>query len=246
MKHYFILLLISLVWTGVAQAQSANSVYLLWESDSYTPAFYAGHSQPSIGSTVKVTALANINNAAGQKMRTEDLNFSWIKDHRDIGSASGIGKNSLSFTVGAEDKAVEVKVRVKTKDEELAAEKTLVIPIKEPRLVLYEEEPLTGTSYHHAIGASYNLTQPEVTVRVEPYYFSREAFTRNTINFAWLLNGKSIVSNPSDPHQITFVTPEEAGTGENLVELTAENSTNVLQAAKTSLLIKFGLKNSSF
>lgn len=246
MNKFFIAIVAGLLLANLAQAQSANSVALLWESDGYTPTFYVGHSQPAVGNTVKVVALPNITNAAKQRIEVKDLNFMWSKDHREIASASGVGKNSLSFTVDPSDKAVDVQVRVKTRDEQVVAEKSITISIKSPVIVLYEEEPLTGLSYNQAVGQVYNLAKPEVTMRAEPYYFSTSAVTKNNLNFTWLLNGKNIVSNPSDPRQITFVAPEEGGTGENAIDVMAENSTNVLQTAKNRLLIKFGLKDSSF
>jgi hypothetical protein len=128
----------------------------------------------------------------------------------------------------------------------VVGDKTITINIKDPSLVLYEDEPLTGTSYHQAITGTYNLTKPEVTMLVEPYYFSRTAAASNQISYSWLLNGKNIISNPSNPRQITFAIPESSGTGENSVELTAENNDNTFQTAKNNLLIKFGFKNASF
>jgi hypothetical protein len=248
MKQQVLAFIISLACVSLAHAQTAstNSIDLLWQAEVYTPTFYLGHSQPSSGSTVRVAAMPNISKTSGGKVKSSDLVFTWQKDGNKLPDLSGRGKDTLEFFTDTSNKTHVVKVSITTQDELVKVEKEISIKNRDPKLAFYEDDPLTGVGYHQAVDQNYNLTKPEVTLLAEPYYFSTSEVASRKIAFNWTLNGKSIVSNPSEPRQITFATPDEGGAGENTVELTAENRENPLQKAMATLLIKFGLKNASF
>ncbi len=224
---------------GVAFAQTTGSVDLLWQADTYLPSWYQGHSLPSAGSVVKVVAIPHI--AAGKgEMATSELSFQWQKDGRDIGSASGAGQNTLSYIADLGGNTVAVAVENRTGA--LLAANRLILAASAPKLVLYEDDPLQGTVFWRALASSTPLVKSELTVRVEPYFFTRAAVAGRQVSYQWSRNGKAVASGEA---VITFTVPNE-GRGENLIEVAMENLTNALQSAKTTLLLNFNQPNFNF
>lgn len=238
MRKLAIILFLLLATTNIVLAQTTNlpaqagTVDLLWSADTYTPPFYRGRALPTAHSQVTVVAMPNFG-------AVENLNFTWTKDGRNIGSASGRGKNVLVYTSDAAGVANDIRVSVDDTDAQL------VLPVVAPRLVIYESDALQGINYEQSVDANYNLVAPEATFLAEPYYFSRASVEDNRVEFDWRLNGKKVITDLSDQRLATFAAPEE-GSGENTITIGAKNLANTLQLASAKFLIKFNQQDFSF
>lgn len=238
MKKFFVAIAIFLLLPLLAAAAApVTEIDLLWEADTYTPPFYRGHSQTTPKSTVLVVAVPDFRTAGGKRLKTEELKFEWVKDLKVISTASGLGKNILRFTAEGSG-ANQITVAVSWPKGELKVEKSLTVAITAPKLVLFEDDPLTGITYHRAVSQELNLAKPEITLVAEPFFFDQAAVGAKKIDYDWRLNGRKIVSQPMDQRLATFAVPE-GGQGENIIEVLAKNTGNVLQSARRRLIIKF-------
>jgi len=239
MKQILMLIIAFLLLPLLATAATPiTEVDLLWEADVYTPPFYLGHSRASPQSTVRVVALPNFVSAGGKKFKTEELNFAWVKDLKNIGSHSGPGQNILAYIAEASG-SNRISVTVSTRDGSLTDERNLTINVSPPKLVLYEDDPLTGVAYHQALGQELNLDQPEISIVAEPFFFDWAAVLEKKIDYDWRLNDKKNISNPAEQKVATFAVPE-GGRGSNLITMLAKNTKNTSQSARRNLVIKFG------
>lgn len=234
----FLLTLFLILFSLTAHAAGAE-VNLIWNAETYAPPFFLGHSAATPGSSVRVAALAL---GAGA---TNELQYRWWRNGQFLSQASGIGRDVLTFTTNDSGES-NIMLRLNSASGDLLAEKSVTIPASQPRLVIYENNPLTGISYSQAIGTGLTLAKPELALLAEPYYFSRADVANKKLDYAWQLNGQKLTTNPDDGRAVTFGLPSEGGAGENTVTLSAESLTNLLQAAKRTFIIKFGGSSFNF
>ncbi len=231
-----IIITISLIFLATTQATATteNFVDLAWETSAYVPLFYQGHSQVVPGQQVKVIALPQIQ-TNNKKLPDQELIFEWFKDGRKLSSFSGQGKNKITYISDTGGNNI-IDIIIKTLDGREKANRRLSVPINSPKIVLYEEDPLTGTRTGQAISDIYHLNKPEVTILAEPYLFPTATVLNNTLNFEWLVNNQKIVTNPDDQRLVTFVAPE-GGISDHQIQVTASNLANFIQTAKKALTI---------
>ncbi len=239
-----VVIIVWLITSQLTLAQSTNQVDLLWEADTYRPPFYRGHSQASPESEVKVVADAHFYNSRGVAIADSQLDFQWEKDARRISSFSGPGGRELVFTADVAGLAHEIKVTITSPDGTSLTRKIL-IPVDEPQIRLYEDNPLIGTIYGRAIAEPLVLNQSEITLIAEPYFFSADQIKAKRLQFAWFLNNKATTLDQARPNRIILLTPEN-NAGENKLQLNISSLDKILQEASASLTIKFNQANFNF
>ncbi len=80
------------------------------------------------------------------------------------------------------------------------------------------------------------MTNEEITVMAEPYFFSVGAKTDSSLGYAWTLNGAAVRDFAGSP----FVTLRRTGeAGVSSLGLTVQNSAKLLQGANKSLNIRY-------
>ena len=134
MKTIFIIIFIFIFSVNYAHGATDNAVDLIWEGETYTPAFYAGRPLPSAGNLVRVAALPYaVKN--GRRLSSNQLIFNWIKDQNPIQSASGRGKDVLEYRAETNGAPSVVRVEVSTVSGERLAEARVPIPTIKPKLI---------------------------------------------------------------------------------------------------------------
>lgn len=222
-----------------------SRVDLLWEADTTVPPWYAGKALYSPGATVRVFAYPEIMQK-GVRAAPATLSYRWLLNDVPQLSQSGVGRTSFTFDGSQlhDSETVAVEVFAGTT---AAGRGEITIPAATPMLVLYNKDPLRGILYDLALGAQARLGAKEATVRAEPYYFSRESARRGSLVFSWLLNGNDAAGPATAGGELTL---RQTGSGEGSADLsvTLQNTedTKLLQAAETSLTIKFGQSENAF
>jgi hypothetical protein len=179
------------------------------------------------------------------QVKVGDFRFQWEKDGQVVSNASGVGQNVLLYKAATEE-ANTIKVTISNPiTGDVEATKQLVLPVSNPRLVFYREDPLAGTEYHHALSSNFNLNKSEITVRAEPYFFSRGSVQGGQLSYLWSINNKKIISNTSDQQLVTFASPSQ-GSGQNQVQLEVNNLGSAFQSAKNLFQITFNQQQVSF
>jgi len=216
---------------------STATLDLLWEADSYTPAFYRGKGLPTPGSRVTVTAVPDVRNSAGRKLTNDELVFMWRQGSRIIAEASGRGRNSATFPGPELYRDFDLIVEVTSIDMTTGAVNSLTLPARMPQLLLYESHPTLGIRLEKALTEQTELPGGEISVSAQPYFVSAESTTDSALRYTWSLNGET-VANPSADRSLIVLRANGAG-GSAEVGVTIEHVFNIFQQARKAFGINF-------
>jgi len=211
-------------------------VDLIWESIAYTPPFYKGKALAASKNKIKITAIPHFILASKQRIDPDNLIYTWQKDRRVLGSLSGTGKQSLVIDGPRLFENARITVLISSLSGTYNAQKEIIIRSVDPEIIFYEKHPTEGIKYEHALEQNFTLTQEEITVRAEPYFFSSEDLNSSRVEFTWKLNGNAI-ENISRVNEIVLRQEEGGGIAE--LSLAVENIAKILQEARKSIFIRF-------
>jgi len=213
------------------------SVDLLWQAETYTPFWYQGKALPSSESRVKMVAIAYILKNNSQPYRPEELIFTWYKDGKIMSQSSGAGRDSFTFISGKILAQDRIKVKVSTINNLTTAEKETVVRIREPQVLVYFDNPLTGPVTNQSLSARATAPNPLFTLLAEPFFFSLADLADNQIEFDWRVNDQSLTSRSGNPRAINFRVGSIDGQG--LVKLNISNKRSIYQSGRYEGVINF-------
>ncbi len=196
------------VTAQVAGGGSANIVIrpseldLLWESDSYVPLSYRGRALPSAGSMIRLEAEPRFKRANGAMVANKNIIFTWRRGPLVMQSVSGLGKSSVSVAAPTLFGTDTISVEAHSADGTIGNTATVRIASVEPKLVMYQDDPLTGVSYFKAFGANEDIQDAEVTLQAVPYYLAGSPKDA-ALQYDWSLNGGIVRTNTAHPDEIT-------------------------------------------
>jgi len=218
-------------------------VDLVWEAVTYTPPFYKGKALATSKSKIKITAIPHFVLASGRRINPDDLIYTWQKDRRVLGSLSGTGKQSIIIDGPRLFESARIAVHVSSLSNTYNARDEMVIKSIDPKILFYEKHPTEGVKYEQAIGQTFTLTQEEITVRAEPYFFSGEDLSASRVIFSWTLNGSPIEQvsriNEATLRQEDNALSAQAG-GIAELSLSVENIAKILQETRKNIFLQFG------
>lgn len=212
-------------------------VDLLWEAKTYAPPFYKGKALYGHQSFITVIAMPDMIGANGVRIKPENMTYKWTKDSKVLGDVSGYGKNSFSFSKSVISHSPEIKVEVMSPDKKIKATGRITLDSVEPKILIYENNPLYGIIYEKAIVGDFNLDGNEITLASAPYFFSLEDANNGKIQYNWNMNGKKI--NSKDEEKQKTFRNTEGKKGSAAISLDLQNDAKVLQGARTNILLKF-------
>ena len=165
---------------------------VLWEADSVATPLYRGHRLA--GPQVPVTFSAKIQyvDQSGVVYTEKDFSFRWMIESR-YHSARGPGVSSVRYDTGGSYVNKHIMVQVEAtliSSGKVAFEKTISVPIVEPRLLVYPHTLLYGLSRNRVFSEHLSLGSEEVTASVYPFYFSQSDFAKNAIHYKWFVNNR--------------------------------------------------------
>lgn len=208
---------------------------ILWEANNYVPVGYKGKALPSSESTVKITAVPEFF-YNGEKLSPSDLYYDWQINSKNKPNLSGYGKRSFNYKLSDLSAEDEIAVTVSSYSRIIIAEKRIKIKTTAPKIIFYKERPMEGVLYNSALNKEISLTETEINLRAEPYFFSKQNL--NKLAYQWKMNGKSII--PEERKTAIDFRLEGASSGNALINLEIQNPINLLQNAANSLKINFG------
>lgn len=213
---------------------------LLWEADTYTPPFYKG--KPLVTYQSRVRAIA-VPDAAYTKdaVDASSLSYVWRQDGDAVSDASGYGKNSYTFTAPRPYEKAKISVSATPLAGGAQSEFSLDLPLANPFILFYEEDPLLGVRYERPLANIFTLTQKDVSVRAEPFFFSNERTDTPLFSYAWELNGKQV----ANLGRTITLKNEKGESGEASLSLGVAGIRKTFQAASQSLRIKFSAETSA-
>lgn len=214
-------------------------VDIVLEAKTYTPPFYKGKALFTAESTVVLTALPQLIVSGGSALNPTGLVYTWKRNGRVLSDISGFGKQSITLVGPTRFQNTRVSVEVSSFGKSLKAKKTIFLSPRSPEVLLYEKHPLRGILYNKALSGTFTLTEQEVSLRAEPYFFSLEDLEAELF-FEWSLNGK-VIQTEDPQKEVTFRQTE----GEGLANLKLDliNFNKLFQDASRSLRLQFGLED---
>jgi hypothetical protein len=212
-------------------------VDLIFQSFSYTPPFYKGKAlNPSQGNIV-VVAFPEIFSQTGKKYSTKELIYSWRRDDLVQASASGVGKNSFTFSGSVPVRDEQVSVTVSTLDQTITANNNLTITTDQPKIIFYENSPVYGIMLNKAIKNTVKMLTDEFGVIAVPYFYSVGYAATPDLDYLWSLNGQKVENQEI---KNTFTTRQEKkGSGVANIGLKISNNVRIFQFSNANYTINF-------
>jgi hypothetical protein len=213
--------------SGVSEASLTirpGEVYLIWEADSYTPPLYKGKALASHQSKIKVVAIPDLRGIGGGKMGSNSLLYEWSLDGKVDGEQSGVGKNIFSFRGPLVSRPKTVSLLVTSDSGNTSARSDVTINFIDPVLVLYKKNPLTGIKNNLSLNTGF-VEESESTFIIEPYFFSEESFSKNLLDFRWVVDG-NVLDILNKSMEIIF---SGKTSGKSTVSVRVSNPNSLLQ-----------------
>lgn len=218
-----------------------------WEASTYTPPFYRGKTLPSPQSQIKVVALPNFTDANKKRISDKDLVYVWRSQNGTILN-QGYGK-TFAYTPAPDGVGFErpVDVEVSSLNSALRAKKRFFIKSFSPVIQLYEDNPLLGVVYEEALKQEVVLSNDEIAVRGEAFFFSRAQKDAGKLTYRWAQNGKGI-GNENGPGIIfrQEVDSESEADNSSRIELSIKNPESIFEGASRSFMVRFNKTQPSF
>lgn len=208
-----------------------SEIEVMWESvNGYTPPFYRGKSLPIKGSTIKIVAIPNTKNI---KSGMGNISYTWKKAGSVVQDASGYNKNYYTFKDSMFDEEKNITVMASSVSGDYSAEKTIIVPSYNPKIVFYKRSLADGILYNQALNNNTFMKESEMTLLAESYFMTTKT-DENEFNYKWQINGNT-VDTPYKKNEMT-VRPTSRG-GYATISLTIKNLSSLFEEATNKLKI---------
>ena len=153
---------------------------IFWEGDSVVTPLYRGHRLAGPQTPIRLSAKIQYIGGDGNIYTENDFSFRWrieTEFHPDQGpKASSIvydeGGTYLNNFISVRSEAFLIN------NPSVGFEKSIVIPISEPRLLVYPHSLLRGLSVERTVPGDFSIRGGTLTASVYPFYFSRDDFEK--------------------------------------------------------------------
>lgn len=203
------------------------SVDLITEADTYIPPFYKGRSLFTPQSNVKIAAIASLFEN-GVKLSKNQIIYNWYRNGEYITEVSGVGKDSAVFQGNMVSRPFNVSVIAESINSNLKAEKSILISTKNPKVVLYENNPIYGSVFEKSLSGTFNFDREEVGITAVPYFFSADRRDSEYLKYSWFENGREIGENTLGSF-INYLNPNKEKNGISNLGVEIESNKNFLQ-----------------
>lgn len=213
-----------------------SQVDLLWEApNSYVPPFYKGKALAIKESKVRIVALP-VEKDGSVNPTTKVYN--WKKNNKVDQGNSGYGKYSFVITNAYVNVTDTVELGVSGGNGG-AGVATLPINYTDAKIMVYEKNPAYGLLLNRLLNNGFSLTNGEMTVSAEPFYFSKykDSVTEKNMQYRWIING-TLVTPPEKSNELTLRGSANNGTANISIAIT--NISTLFQEAKQALSVTLG------
>ncbi len=216
-----------------------SAVNLIWEADTSVPPLFLGKPLYSAGSSIKAVAFPTVV-VNGSRVAAQSLSYQWTRQDLALPAQSGLGRTTLSFDGNQLQPEENIGVDVYF-GSSLVARSAVVIPVSQPELRLYERNSLRGILYDTALPAGIALSNKEITIAAQPYYFSNSSLQAGALQYSWALDDQEI-TGPDSARGILTLRQTGGGAGQSNLTATLQNNVEdqLVQSAETLLTILFG------
>ncbi len=213
-----------------------QDVSLVLEPLSSAPPLYPGKPLVPAAGEVRVVAVANLRTNAGVQVNPTTLSYSWTMDGVRLANFSGIGKDALLAAAPLQYRSHTISVVVQSQDGALVGGGSVTFESADPTLLLYDDDPLLGILFDHALSGTYALTGTESTLYAAPYSLPTSG---SPSSVQWFVNESAAQTGP-------LLTVRPVGQGAGTASISATEAAGPYTTAAANLTVTFGTTTSSF
>ena len=225
---------VTITSAGSSSSQTVSiepqDVALIAEPVSSSPPLYPGSPLVPLEGDVRVVAVANFANSAGTPLDPSTLSYSWTVDGTQIADSSGIGKQAIIVASPLEYRSRAVSIAITSQDGSLVGGDDLSLTALDPTVRVYENDPLLGILYEHALSGNYTISGAEDTLYAAPFSFPT---SNGAPSIQWFLNGNAAQTGNS-------ITLRPTGSGQGSASLSVVASGGQTARATEALSLTFG------
>ena len=215
-------------------------VDIIVEPTSYVPPFYKGKSVFTNQGTVRIVAIPNVV-VKGTKVSSKNLVFDWQQDGANLVSDSGMGQDSITVDGSIPAKDINITLSVLDSSGNILAGSSKTISTDDPKVFVYENNPLYGILFNKAVMGNYYLGQKsELDLIAEPYFFNLSSNSGTDSTYKWLING-NYVSPSGQTNELLLKQTSTNLSGTASISLSADNNVRIFQFANTNFNVTFGI-----
>jgi hypothetical protein len=213
-----------------------EDVVLVAEPVASAPPLYPGKPLVPLEGNTRIVAVASFADAAGKTIDPATLSYTWTVEDAYIANSSGIGKSSILVASPLQYRTRTVSVLVQSQMGSLLGKDTLSLEPVDPSVRLYENDPLFGIRFDHALSDSYTIPDAEASLYAAPFSLP---LTNGSPFIQWFLNGSAAQTGP-------IITLRPSGSGEGTASLSFSAGTGTTLATAALSLIFGSPKSSNF
>jgi hypothetical protein len=232
---------VTMTSAGARYSQSVvlqpQDVALIAEPLSSAPILYPGKPLVPLEGNTRVVAIANFADAAGRTIDPSTLSYTWTVDGAEIANSSGIGKTTVVVASPIQYRTRTVSVLIQSQSGSLVGQDSLELVPQEASMRLYENDPLLGIRFEHALSGSYAIPGTEASLYAAPFSLP---LIGGLPSITWFLNGDKVQTG-----SLITLRPTGKGQGNASLSVTAAGVGDSLTQIGTNLSLLFGTKTSS-
>lgn len=206
---------------------------IMVEPLTYTPPFYKGRSVATFQSPVKLVAIPSFVDSSGKKIPDSNVVYNWNINGKVVQGKSGAGKNTYVHQTDIVSRPIEVILTASPVNSDQKAKITKVIDFVQPKILVYEKNPIFGTIFERNVNSNFVLNRQEIVFAAVPMFFDLDSIKSD---YKWVVNGKEF-KDTLGPN-ITF-RRVNSDPGIANVSVSIRDIEKILQAANVSFSMSF-------
>ena len=199
---------------------------IFWEGDGVVTPRYRGHNLAGPQVPIRISAKIQYVDENGQIYTEKDFSFRW-EIESSFHPRQGPGVSSIVYEEGGTFLNSPISVRSEAfliNTPTVGFEKSALIPITKPRLLVYPRSLLHGLSDNLSLSRSFS-PRGDFTASLYPFYFSRDDFEKNAVHYNWFVGNNQTPSKSGRKIDIST-----QGRGVSVpIQITAQNENKNLQ-----------------
>lgn len=227
--------------TGNISIKSGGINFII-ESSGYVPPFFLGKLSPAYQNSVRIIAIPHIADSSGVEYAPTNLIYKWTKDSGIVlAEQSGYGKQTVTMEGNIIPRPYSLKLEVTNRDGSNMVSRNVTIIPEQTKIAFYKNDSLYGPLYNYAIGNSVSMgTAKELSVVAVPYGFDKILNSIGDLKLNWTIN--STEKPELSGSNIVILRSKDGESGASSVELSIENTQNILQSSGGGFSVVFNNK----
>lgn len=211
----------------------AQEIDILWQGDVYTPPFYKGRALWTNQAELTIVAVPHILDNGGREINPDNLTYKWWKNSEVLGTINGVGRKNLTFTGPIVMRPQNIKIEILDERGFLRAGETIEFTPRQPRILVYEDNPLLGLMLHKEVGSLYQMSSSEISLVGIPLFFSTGVRDPGFLEYNWTTAGSKSEGGGNVVYRMPDRTSGRAGVG---VRISNEN--RIMQSAQKNFSLQ--------